>query len=251
MVVVIVVFSISVLSWTPAIRDQIPDGSMATAAPREVNLPSLTKRRRQLRDSRSFVTLSLGMTLALFAQIGLIAHFVSLLAPDLGARGAGLAAGLSSVAAILGRLIVGWLLPARADRRLIACGCLLIQIAGCVMLTIASDGNASGLLVGVILIGLGVGNATSLPPLIAQAEFDRADVARVVALTVAISQAGYAFAPFVFGTLRELGSDGLLYLTAAAVQLGSVMAYLAGRTTGCCGTSATMPPATPSAIRPR
>jgi hypothetical protein len=35
---------------------------------------------------------------------------------------------------------------------------------------------------------LGIGNLTSLPPLIAQREFDRADVASVVALVVAITQ---------------------------------------------------------------
>ncbi|MFA1637595.1 hypothetical protein ACDY95_29385, partial [Achromobacter ruhlandii] len=41
----------------------------------------------------------------------------------------------------------------------------------------------------------GIGNATSLPPLIAQAEFAREDAARVVPLIVALSQGAYAFAP--------------------------------------------------------
>ena len=45
---------------------------------------------------------------------------------------------------------------------------------------------------GVLLFGLGIGNATSLPPLIAQVEFVGDDVPRVVALTVAIGQAVYA-----------------------------------------------------------
>src|SRR5258708_13436824 len=60
------------------------------------------------------------------------------------------------------------------------------------------------LLLGVILFGAGIGNATSLPPLIAQAEFAEDDVPRVVALIVAIAQGAFAFAPAAFGLIREL-----------------------------------------------
>jgi hypothetical protein len=55
------------------------------------------------------------------------------------------------------------------------------------------------LLLGCVLFGLGIGNLTSLPPLIAQAEFCPADVGRVVALVTAINQAVFAFAPAVLG----------------------------------------------------
>ena len=60
------------------------------------------------------------------------------------------------------------------------------------------------LLLGVLLFGVGIGNVTSMPPLIAQVEFVKEDVPRVVALVVAIGQATYAFAPAVFGLVREL-----------------------------------------------
>ena len=62
------------------------------------------------------------MTLGLFAQIGLIAHLFSLLAPALGAQQAGLAMGLVTLMAIAGRTLLGWLMPPGADRRLVACG---------------------------------------------------------------------------------------------------------------------------------
>jgi len=42
------------------------------------------------------------------------------------------------------------------------------------------------------------------PPLIAQVEFVRGDVARVVALIVAIAQGAYAFAPAAFGLVRDV-----------------------------------------------
>lgn len=50
------------------------------------------------------------------------------------------------------------------------------------------------------LFGLGIGNATSLPPLIAQQEFPSAETTCVVPLIVAISQASCAFAP---GSVRS------------------------------------------------
>ena len=53
------------------------------------------------------------------------------------------------------------------------------------------------------MFGAGFGNATSLPPLIAQIEFIKDDVPRVVALIVGIAQGAYAFAPATFGLVRE------------------------------------------------
>jgi hypothetical protein len=94
------------------------------------------------------------------------------------------------------------------------------------------------LLTGVILFGVGIGNATSLPPLIAQVEFVPDDVTRVVALIVAIAQGAYAFAPATFGLLREItppaseaSASAAPYLFAAALLLQSlaIAAFLAGR----------------------
>jgi hypothetical protein len=86
----------------------------------------------------------------------------------------------------------------------------------------------------VVLFGLGLGNATSLPPLIAQQDFAPAETARVVALVTACSQAAYAFAPAAFGALREVlpaaeapGAAPLLFLTAGAFQLLAVITVLA------------------------
>ena len=86
------------------------------------------------------------------------------------------------------------------------------------------------------VVGAGFGNSTSLPPLIAQSEFVQYDVPRVVALIVAIAQAGYAFAPAAFGLLRELSSGAAapagapgLFVCAALAQGLAIMALLAGR----------------------
>ena len=97
------------------------------------------------------------------------------------------------------------------------------------------------ILLGVVLFGAGFGNATSLPPLIAQVEFVKEDVPRVVGLIVGISQGGYAFAPALFGLVREFaphaadaaaGAAPYVFLAAALVQSLAISAFLAGRHAG-------------------
>ena len=86
-----------------------------------------------------------------------------------------------------------------------ACGVrwLCSPIAGLGHVLSSGGDSIALLLAGVVLFGLGFGNATSLPPLIAQVEFVKDDVTRAVALVVGIAQAAYAFAPATFGLIRE------------------------------------------------
>jgi hypothetical protein len=194
------------------------------------------------RDFR-FVTLAAGMAIGLFAQIGLLAHLFSLLGPPLGAQLAGFAAGAATASAVAGRTLVGWLMPAGTDRRLVACASYVVQIAGSLAFLFAAGDNVPLLLLGVVLFGSGIGNATSLPPLIAQVEFVAEDVPRAVPLIVAISQGTYAFAPAAFGLIREFGpklgaasagaaSAGAapcLFIAAALIQGLAITAFLIGR----------------------
>jgi len=192
----------------------------------------------QLWASRSFVTLAAGMALGLFAQIGLIAHLFSLLVPALGAQLASIAAAAATAAAIAGRTFVGWLMPVGADRRLFGCASYFVQILGSVAFLLAAGDNLTLLLFGVALFGAGIGNTTSLPPLIAQVEFAKEDVSRVVPFIVAIGQGTYAFAPATFGFIREFapqwgatsaGAAPWLFIAAAAIQALAAAAFLLGR----------------------
>jgi hypothetical protein len=171
------------------------------------------------------------MACGLFAQIGLLAHLFSLLVPPLGDQAAGILMGLATASAIAGRTLVGWLMPDGSDRRLIACASLLVQIAGSVILMLAAGSEVGLLVAGVLLFGAGIGNTTSLPPLIAQVEFTRADVQRVVPLIVAIGQGTYAFAPAAFGALRTLSpaQATAVFAAAAIVQALAIAAFLMGR----------------------
>ena len=205
MLAAIWLLSCLVFSRTPESLGQKPDGdapgkpaASMTAGPVRP-LPG-----RLLWRDRRFLTLAAGMVLGLFAQVGLIAHLFSLLVPALGAEGAGLAMGMATAFAIAGRSLVGWLMPVHADRRLVASASYAVQILGSLVFILAAGSSIPLLLVGVALFGAGIGNATSMPPLIAQVEFAREDVQRVVSQIVAFAQASYAFAPAAFGAIRAL-----------------------------------------------
>jgi MFS family permease len=126
---------------------------------------------------------------------------------------------------------VGALLPARADRRVVAALNFAVQVGGCLALLAAGGTSVPLLLLGCVLFGLGIGNLVSLPPLIAQTEFARADVGRVVALVTAANQAVFAFAPAVLGAVRDAtGWTGAPILLAALVQVTAAAVVLAGPT---------------------
>jgi cyanate permease len=118
----------------------------------------------------------------------------------------------------------------RVDRRLAAASNFAMQACGVTLL--ATTSGMPTLLMGCALFGLGIGNLVLLPPIIAQAEFDPADIPRIVALVTAINQAVFAFAPFAFGALHDLtGSYTVAFSAAAVLQLAAGAIVLVGR--GC------------------
>lgn len=227
-----------VLSKTPAIMGVQPDGdqpgteTVSLKSPAARPLPGAA-----LWRDRKFRTLAAAMALGLFAQIGLMAHLFSLLVPALGAGNAGLAMALVAVMAIAGRTLLGWLMPTHADRRVVGCCGYLMQAAGSLVLMAAAGTHVPLLLIGIVLFGLGFGNATSLPPLIAQVEFAEEDVPRVAALIVGLAQGAGAIAPALFGLVREVispvsthsGEAFAVFAAAAFVQCLAIAVLASGR----------------------
>jgi ribosomal protein S18 acetylase RimI-like enzyme/MFS family permease len=221
------------LAATPASLGVAPDGDAAPPAASPTNRPGQPQASfAALLRNRRFTTLSVAFALGLFAQIGVVAHLVTRLAPVFGAGNAAAAVSLATACAVIGRLLLGALLGG-ADRRLVAMSNFAMQACGVVCLALGMNGVV--LLLGCVLLGLGIGNLVSLPPLIAQGEFAQADVPRVVALVTAVNQAVFAFAPAVFGLLAQV-SDGYAvpFMVAAAIQVVAAFVVILGRPCSSC-----------------
>jgi MFS family permease len=238
-ILVMVLLAATVFAATPARLQQRADGDAVDAAlPPLVPMQDAAAPGASLWRDRRFVSLAFGMALGLFAQVGLLAHLFALLVPVVGAQRAGWLMGFATACAIGGRYAVAWTMPPHANRRSVAAVAYGVQVVGVGLLLAADGAHTAMIVLAVALFGSGIGNATSLPPLIAQAEFPRADVQRVVALVVAIAQATYAFAPALFGALlvatggtapRIGHGDAALLLAVAAVEGLAIVCLLAGQ----------------------
>jgi MFS family permease len=207
-----------VLAQTPARQGVRPDGALPTLP---TFFPPMTEQpprtRAQLMADRRFSSLSIAFAIGIFAQMGLITHLIVRLTPDLGATLAALCLSLATVCAIVGRFTLAWFVGERR-RRLAGAVNFLIQATGVGLLVIGT--TAEMLIGGCVLVGLGVGNLLSLPPLILQSEQRPADIGRALALLTAINQVVFAFAPGAFGLLRDAtGSYTSPFLLAAVAQV--------------------------------
>ena len=202
MIAVVFTLLAVILSKRPQDVGQFPDGGSPETQSQHQDTERPTPR---LRRNRAFLTLAAGMSVGLFAQVGLLAHLYSLLLPILGEIQSGYLLSGATASAVLGRSLFGWLMPPGANRRTVAALSYGVQIVGCLCLIAGFDGSDALAILGVLLFGFGIGNATSLPPLIVQVEFQEVQVQKVVSLIVSASQATFAFAPAIFGLLRETG----------------------------------------------
>ncbi|MGX9937894.1 MFS transporter [Advenella kashmirensis] len=235
--IIVLLLARYVFTKTPENTGQPPDGYLSDTT-------QVQRRQQSNREplpgaalwrNWAFITLSAGMAIGLFAQIGLLAHLFDIFSPVIGAQQMGWFMGLGTACAIGGRAIAARAVQQLGNRRTVAAGGYVIQALGTTTLFLFGADNVWLLTLGVMLFGSGIGNATSIPPLVAQSDFAPADVARVVALTVAIAQGTYAFAPAFFGLLRSNvhsqpgAMQDRFFAAAIGIQILAAAAYLAYR----------------------
>ncbi len=180
--------------------------------------------RAQLLREPRYLTMVGAFSLGLLAQISFIAHQAAFLEPTLGLKGAGWVVSVTALSALVGRFSVGLVID-RVDRRGATSANLAVQIAG--MIVLLSTSSVSGLYLGCILFGFGVGNLITLPGLIVQQEFPRRDFARAVSLNVAITQLVAAVGPSILGVLHDLSDDyRTLLIACLALQVAAALLVL-------------------------
>ncbi len=183
-------------------------------------------RARLFRDL-AFWHIAVACGLALFAQVGFLAHQVPLLAVELGVQTAALTVSATALAAGIGRLVVGWL----ADRMSLAwltAACHLVQLAGFLIVLKAS--SEATLFLGAAVIGLPVGAIVMLPSLLLRETFGAHHYGRIYALANVGLALGIGVGPGVVGWMRDLaGGYGPALWLLAAVHLAAAITILCRR----------------------
>ncbi len=169
-----------------------------------------------VRDVR-FLTIAVPFSLGLLAQVGFLTHQLSYLGPLVGARAAAFVVSATTIAAVAGRTLTGVVID-RLDRRAVSSANLLLQAAALVWLVTAE--SAPAIYAGCVVYGLAVGNLITLPALIVQTDFPRADFNRIVALVVGVTYCALAFGPAILGAMRDAtGSYTTSFVLCAALDV--------------------------------
>lgn len=156
-------------------------------------------RARALR-SLQFWTMTLPFAFGIGAQVGFLVHQLALLAPKMGLQTASYAVAVTTLMAVLGRLVVGAVID-RLNQRIVSAVSFVSQ-ALALLLLINTD-NHVAIFAACALFGFSVGNLITFPSLIISHEFGAKSFGLLVGLSVAINQVIYAFGPGIVGWLRD------------------------------------------------
>jgi MFS family permease len=210
----------------PAALGLGPDGDPLSSTVAGSSAAGVPRSRADALRTWRFWSVSAPFALGLAAQVGVLTHLVSLVAPALGSGGAAGAVSATTAAAVVGRLLTGFVID-HVNRRLAASATLIIQIAGLGLLAWAP--SVPVVYAGCSLFGLGVGNMTTLPGLILAVEWPRERFSALVGLVVAINQFTFAFGPSLVGVLRDwAGTYGPALGVCAALQAIAAATILLG-----------------------
>ena len=180
--------------------------------------------------SPAFWSVAAPFALALMAQVGFLVHQIALLEPSIGRTAAGLAVAVLTVAAVIGRLLLG-AFNLRLDLRWVAALLLLSQAAALFGMTQTT--NAAHLFIACAVFGLSAGNLMSLPAMIVQREFEAPSFGLLIGLSTAIGQFIYAFGPGLLGVVRDAtGSYVAPLMLCMALEIAAAGLVLSPRFSG-------------------
>ncbi len=172
-------------------------------------------------------TLMTPFGLALAAQVGFIVHQISLLEPFLGESRAALTVSATTVAALLGRIVLG-VLSDRMDLRDLSAWNIGAQ--GMALVAMAAWPSPTVFVAGSLVFGLGVGNLITLPPLLAREEFGQRSFGTVFGLVAGTVQVGVALGPGLAGFLHDaLGSYRPVLWCLVGLEAVAVASVLWGK----------------------
>lgn len=201
----------------PPTADTKPRADAAPLSPSRIRAEALR--------SWPFLSVTIGFSLTLFAQVGFIVHLVSFLDPAIGRDHAAAAIAIMTAMAVAGRLTLSVVID-RLNQRLASALSFASQAAALTVLINVRDTGA--IYAAAAVFGFSVGNLITLPALIIQREFDARAFGVLISLLTAITQITYSFGPGVIGLLRDLtGGYAAPFALCVGLQLAAAALVLA------------------------
>jgi len=185
--------------------------------------PPATARRSRLAPVRTwhFWSISAPFAFVLVSQVGFLTHLVPLTAGRNGVD-PGLAVGINAAMALVGRVVLGFVID-RLEPRSVSSLSFLVQVGAIAALAYA---EAPAVIYGACAVyGFSVGNNITLSPMIVQREYGADRFPAIVALSTAVVQILYAFGPGMLGLLRD-GFGGYGVPLAVCMALNGTAAGL-------------------------
>jgi MFS family permease len=200
-----------------------PDGDgPAPAGPAPASAGEWTRARAM--RSWNFWIVATPFALGISAQVGFIMHQVAFLGPVLGPDGVALAVFMASIAAVVGRVGLGFFID-RLDQRL--CAAISFSTQALSLLAMMASSEPLALYGACILFGLSVGNVITYTSLIVQREFTATAFPMIVGFSTAMNQIAYALAPGLLGAIRDLaGGYWAVLLACVVMQLAATVVVL-------------------------
>jgi len=175
-----------------------------------------------------FWSISAPFAFVLTSQVGFLTHLVPLIASRSNVD-PGLAVGINAVMALIGRVVLGFVIDRLEPRRASALS-FLVQVGAIAVLARADQ--AAVIYGACAVYGFSVGNNITLSPLIIQREYAAADFPAIVALSTAVVQILYAFGPGLLGVLRDaFGGYGVPLAVCLGLNLAASVVVLMRRRT--------------------
>lgn len=165
-----------------------------------------------------FWSISAPFAFVLVSQVGFLTHLVPLISDRHGVD-PGTAVAVNAVMALVGRVVLGFVIDRLEPRRASAL-CFLVQV---VAIAVLARAEAAVVIYGACAIyGFSVGNNITLSPLIVQREYPAGEFPAIVALSTAVVQILYAFGPGLLGILRDaFGSYGVPLAVCMALNVAA------------------------------
>ncbi len=223
LVLVLLLPLVWILRHRPQEIGLLPDGADGTAA--AAAAPARWTRAAALR-TLALRSAIVAFGIGLMMQTGLITHHVGLLLPSLGPAGAAATVAGTGLTAFLGRLALARVAD-RIDMR-IAAAAVLSLAATC--LALLGLFPVPAVLIGAsLLYGIGLGNVTTLSPLIVRREFGAESFGSIYGVAAMATQLIAALGPGFFGLLHDaFGGYAVPLVLAALLDVGAAALILIG-----------------------